>query len=172
MPSLDRRARKKSNDNRFSDIDGGKAFSLPLTLMRHPNRERLSPAACKMILDLGTQYTGYNNGYLAAAKSILAPKGWRSEASIREAIAELEHFRIIVKTRQGGRNRCNLYAFTFRRIDEKPAKDLDVRSSIAPSNAWKSDGIGPYTRPSRKRKQVGIPRNGWNQPPQRTESNH
>jgi hypothetical protein len=160
--------RKNHKENRFRDIDGGHAFLIPVTLLRHPNLIRLSPQACKMLLDLSRQYSGFNNGYQSAAMTIMAPVGWRSEATIREAVAELEHYRIITRTRQGGRNRCNLFAFTFRRIDEKPEKPLDVRATLAPSNEWKTDGIADYQRAPRKRKQNAIPRCGGTLPPQRS----
>lgn len=167
---MTRRTRvKDTRDNRFTDIDGGSAFMVPYTLLRHPNLIRLSPHACKMLLDLSRQFTGFNNGYLSAAMAIMEPMGWRSEATIREAVAELEHYRIVTRTRQGGRNRCNLFGFTFRRIDEKPDKPLDVRPSLTPSNEWKTDGIPDFQRKSRKKKQIGIPRSGGRVPPQRAQ---
>ena len=158
---------KDPRENRFSDIDGGAAFMVPYTLLRHSNLIRLSPHACKLLLDLSRQYTGYNNGYLSAAMAIMERVGWRSEATIRDAVAELEHFRIITRTRQGGRNRCNLFGFTFRRIDEKPDKLLDVRASMTPSDAWKAECVPDFQRQPRKKKQNGIPRSGGKVPPQR-----
>lgn len=162
---LARNPANKKKDSGWSDIDGGSAFMIPLSLLRHTNFARLSPNACKLLLDLGRQYSGFNNGYLSAATKILKPFGWRSETTIREAVLECEHFRLIVRTRQGGRNRCNLFAFTWRRIDEREHKLLDMRGTLKPSDAWKADQPD-YQRKTRKR--FAIPRSGGRSPPLRS----
>jgi hypothetical protein len=161
-----RKAKPKA-DSGWSDIDGGSAFVIPYTLLRHANFLRLSAKACKILLDLGRQYSGFNNGYLSAALSIMKPMGWRSESTIREAIDECLHYRLIEKTRQGGRNKCNLFAVTWRRINEKSGKSLDVAPTMAPSNAWKVEMVA-FKKPSRKRSR--IPRHGSNMPPLRVVS--
>lgn len=142
--------KKPSRENRWTDIDGGSAFVIPVSMLRHPNFVRLSPCACKLVLDLARQYSGFNNGYLSAALTILKPMGWRSEATIREAVDECVHYGLIIKTRQGGRNRCNLYAITWRRVDEKQGKPLDVQASMSPGNDWKRE-VQAYENPSRKK---------------------
>jgi hypothetical protein len=143
--------KKKPNiHNQWADIDGGSAFIIPVTLLRHINFVRLSPNACRLLLDLGRQYSGFNNGYLSAALSILKPVGWRSESKIREAVAECMHYQMIIKSRQGGRNRCNLFALTWLRIHEKKGRPLEISATCSPSNAWK-DEIPPYVKPSRKK---------------------
>ncbi|MEN1927607.1 hypothetical protein WCE37_01140 [Luteimonas sp. MJ250] len=129
----------KKKDNRWNDIDGGAAFVMPLTLLRHPNFTRLSPWAVKLVIDLARQYTGFNNGYLCASRTLMKECGWRSSAQLHNAMAELEHYRIIVRTRQGGRNRASLHALTWRRIDDKPNNPLDVGPAIRPTDEWKED---------------------------------
>lgn len=164
------RAKGKSKDNRWHDVDGGRGFVTPYTLLQHPNFIRLSPAGVKLIFDLARQYTGFNNGYLSAAKSLLGKVGWKSETTIREAVKECEHYRLIVLSRQGGRNRCNLYALTWQRIDEKPKepdKRLDMSPTLKPRNDWKTESP-TYVTPPRKRK--ANPRSGCHLPPQRVES--
>jgi hypothetical protein len=161
------RVRPRKKDNRWGEVDGGRAFIIPYTLLRHPNFMRLSPNAVKLIFDLARQYSGFNNGYMSAALSIMAPVGWKSETTIREAVKECEHYRLIVRTRRGGRNRCNLYALTWHRIDEKPGKldqFLDITPTLKPRNDWKEDRP-IYVPPERKRK--AIPRSGGDLPPQR-----
>lgn len=145
-------SRKRRKDTRWAEIDGGAAFVIPVTLLQHANFKRLSAEAIKMLLDLGRQYTGSNNGYQCAAWTLSKDWGWRSESTVRDALAELEHHRIIVRTQQGGRNRPNLYGFTWRRIDAKPEKPLDLPRSSAPSNDWKNEQQTPFARTSRKRK--------------------
>ncbi len=142
--------RKPSLENRWSDFKGGSAFMIPLTMLRHPNFVRLSPCACKLLLDLARQYSGFNNGYLSAAFTILKPNGWRSEATIREAVGECLHYGFICKTRQGGRNKCNLFAFTWRRIDEKDGKPLEMSKTMRPSDEWNTE-VAQYIKPSRKK---------------------
>lgn len=160
-------AKRPKKDNGWSEIDGGAAFIIPVSLLRHANFLKLSPQGCKLLLDLGRQYSGFNNGYLSAALSILKPMGWRSEATIREAIAECLHYRFIEKTRQGGRNRCNLFAVTWRKINDKPGKPLDVGSTMEPSNAWKADLVA-FKKPSRNRNRIR--RAGGNKPSLRVVS--
>lgn len=130
---------RRKKDNRWDDIDGKLAFVIPYTLLRHPNYMRLSPYAIKLIQDLGRQYTGMNNGFMCAAWALMKEVNWNSENTVRKALAELEHYRIIERTRQGGRNAPTLYAFTWRRIDWKKDKPLDVSHTAQPSNAWKQD---------------------------------
>lgn len=150
MARAKHKSKKSDVRNQWNDVDGGSAFIIPVSLLRHPNFVRLSPQACKLLLDLARQYSGFNNGYLSAALSILQPVGWRSESTIREAVAECMHYQLIIKSRQGGRNRCNLFAFTWHRIHEKEGKPLDVSASMSPSNDWKLD-IGQYVKPCRKK---------------------
>lgn len=57
----------RKKENRFSDIGKEGALLLPNSLIRHPNMAMLSPYGVKLIVDLGTQYTGFNNGYLCAS---------------------------------------------------------------------------------------------------------
>lgn len=144
-------AKRAAKPNQWADVDGRSAFIIPMTLLRHPNLKRLSPNGCKLIFDLARQYFGNNNGYLSAAFSIMEPVGWRSEATLREAIAECLHYGLIIKSRQGGRNRCNLFALTWWRIHEKPGQRLDVRPTIAPDHdLWKQEAPD-FQRPTRKK---------------------
>jgi hypothetical protein len=127
----------KKKDNRFSDIDGKGALAIPMTLLRHPNMVNLSPFGHKLILDLGSQYTGFNNGYLCASWSLMAPLGWRSSFTLHKTVLELEYYGLAVRTQQGNLNKPNLHAFTWRRIDEKPGHPLLIGPTSKPSNAWK-----------------------------------
>ncbi|UGB39123.1 hypothetical protein [Frateuria soli] len=126
---------KKGSD--WKDIDGKAAFVIPMTLLRHPNMAHLSPYGHKLIHDLGKQYTGFNNGYLCAAWSLMEGQGWRSSLTLHKAVLECEYYGLILRTQHGGRNKPNLHAFTWRRIDEKEGRPLQVYPGGAPSNAWK-----------------------------------
>ena len=120
----------------WQDVYGGSAFIMPMALLNHPNFMRIGPHTSKLVLDLGRQYSGLNNGYLCPAWELMRKQGWRSRETLAVAIAELEHYRLIVKTRQGGRNCANLYAFTWWRIHALPDKALDVIATVAPANDW------------------------------------
>lgn len=144
-------SRKPKKDNRWSDIHGGMAFVIPVSLLRHPNCIRLSPGASKLLFDLARQYSGHNNGYLCASWALMRKQGWRAEHTLRKAQAELEHYRIIIRTQQGGRNRPTLLAFTFRRIDEKREKPLDVGPTERPVNDWLEERPDFVFQPKKRR---------------------
>ena len=97
----------------------------------------LSSWSAKLIMDLGRQYTGFNNGDLCAPYSLMQHRGWNSPSTLNKALKELQDKGFITLTRQGGRNRCNLYAVTWAKIDECKGK-LDVKPTSAPSNTWKT----------------------------------
>ncbi|MGN6728468.1 MAG: hypothetical protein ACTHJG_01400 [Rhodanobacteraceae bacterium] len=92
--------------------------------------------AVKLLCDLGAQYRGNNNGDLSAAWRIMQPRGWKSRATLDEAEKDLVRAGMIELTRQGGLNRCNLYALTWHAIDECGGK-LDVPPTRVPSGLWR-----------------------------------
>ena len=116
--------------------ESGRFLALPFVLTESPNYCRLSHLAARMLIEVARQYNGRNNGDLAATAKTLGPRGWNSNESITRALKELEHYGFIVRTRQGGLNRCNLYAITWKGIDECGGK-LDVSANPVPTNNWK-----------------------------------
>mgnify|MGYP005680925367 FL=1 len=90
---------------------GSKQFlMLTMDLIRHPNYRALSPRAVKLLIDVGSIYSGFNNGDLAVTIKVMERCGWRSNDQLRKALDELLYFEFLIKTRQGGRNHCSLYA--------------------------------------------------------------
>ena len=77
-----------------------------------------------------------NNGDLSIAWTIMSKRGWRSKETLETARRELEHYGFIRLTRQGGRNRPNLYAVTFFAIDDYDGK-LDCAPTHRPPDDWK-----------------------------------
>jgi hypothetical protein len=133
------RKRSKRND-RWGDIKGGRAFVIPWESLHHANCIRLSPHAHKLLIDLGRQYTGKNNGHLCPAWTLMQQVGWKSAETLFYATRELEHYGWIAKTRQGGRNSANLYRLTWHRIDAREGIELDVASpTFAPGNEWERE---------------------------------
>lgn len=142
----------KEKDNGWKDIHGGSAFIIPLSCIRHQTFNHLSPKACKLLFDLGRQFSGFNNGYLCVTPSLLLRQGWKSKASIWEAVAECEYYGLIIKTQQGGKNRPSYYAFTWRRIHKIANRPpLDVAATFQPGNDW-LNVREPYVPTSRKGK--------------------
>jgi hypothetical protein len=128
--------------------DEGSYFGLPHAVMESPNYRALSAHAVKLLIDIGGQYRGTNNGDLSATWRIMHPLGWRSRDTLTRALAELQHFGLIEMTRQGGLNHCNLFAITWRSIDECKGK-LDVSPTGKPSSRWR-EPKPPMPKPERK----------------------
>jgi hypothetical protein len=86
----------------------------------------LSPHAVKLLIDLGAQYRGDNNGDLCAAWKVMRARRWRSEATLAKAKRELIDSGLIVETRKGARpNKASLYALTWFALDHCGGK-LDI----------------------------------------------
>ena len=128
--SSNRRLRVKGRASRGSFV------SLPHSLLQHPAVATLSKRATKLLIDLAAQYRGKNNGDLSATLTTLKKRGWKSSDQLFKARDELIERGLIIVTRQGGRNLCNLYAITWQPIDDCKGK-LDICSTTVPSNRWK-----------------------------------
>lgn len=98
----------------------------------------LSHMAAHLLDNLVMQFNGNNNGDLTAAPKIMKLYGWTSQGSVHSALTELLATGFIEQTRQGGRNKCSLYALTWLAIDECGGK-LDVSPTRVPSNLWKPE---------------------------------
>ena len=109
---------------------------IPHHVVNHENFRTLSCRATKLLIDLLAQYRGYNNGDLCAPLSLMRERGWNSSDQLHKAKNELIEKDVIRVTRQGGRNKCSLYAVTWFQIDECNGK-LDVASSTTPPVNWK-----------------------------------
>lgn len=113
----------------------------------HPSYSRLTIPARALLLDLIGQFNGFNNGNLTTAFTVLKPMGWKSRTTVDKACGELEKAGWIVRTRQGGKNRCNLYALTYAGIDRCPDESgnhkLDVPPNPVALGFWK-EGRNPW----------------------------
>ena len=98
----------------------------------------LSPKAVKMFIYLASQYNGRNNGDISAAWSTMRERGWRSKGTLHAALAELVDTGWIRKTRQGGKNRCSLYAVEIHPIDSCNGKH-DARPTTKAPNSWREN---------------------------------
>jgi hypothetical protein len=98
----------------------------------------LSHMAAHLLDNLVAQYNGSNNGDLTAAPKIMKLYGWTSQGSVYSALTELLALGFIEQTRQGGRNKCSLYALTWLPIDECGGM-LDAPPTKVASNLWKPE---------------------------------
>lgn len=93
-------------------------FGIPKRVLAHDNFLLLSPHGNKLLIDLGEQYRGKNNGDLCATWSWMKKRGWKSKETLNNSLRELEHYGLLVCTQHGGLNRPSLYALSWRKIDK------------------------------------------------------
>ncbi|XGA78585.1 hypothetical protein OR573_08580 [Halomonas sp. CH40] len=114
----------------------GGFLALPKLLMEQRDFRELSPSALKVLMVLGSQYNGRNNGDLSATHSMMDDWGGMAKATLAKSLRELQDKNLIVKTRENrhGREgaRCALFGLTWQTIDDCPGKDLDAPPSIVP----------------------------------------
>jgi hypothetical protein len=115
---------------------GAKFFQLRIDIITHENFHSLSPKAIKLFVEFASQYNGFNNGDYCATWNMMEMRGWKSRDTLYKAIRELIDNGFVIVTRQGGKNKCSLYAFTFIAIDECGGK-LDIRSTNTPPGGWR-----------------------------------
>jgi len=98
----------------------------------------LNHSAAHLLDNLIAQFNGKNNGDFSAAPAIMELYGWTSKGALDKALKELLAHGFIEQTRQGGRNKCSLFAVTWLAIDECNRK-LDVSATRVASNLWKPE---------------------------------
>ena len=98
----------------------------------------LSHMSAHLLDNLFAQYNGSNNGDLSAAPAITELYGWSSQGSVQKALTELLAKGFIELTRQGGKNKCSLYAVTWLAIDDCGGKLAGLPTRVA-SNLWKPE---------------------------------
>lgn len=115
----------------------GPFIPLSRIFLRHNAIAHSSALASKLFLDLLAQYNGFNNGDLCCTWKVLKLRGWRSRDSLDKAREELLEKKIIMKTRQGGRNKCCLFAITLFWIDDCNGKmDSGFKATFTPPGGW------------------------------------
>jgi hypothetical protein len=103
-------------------------------MLRDPRFLSLSGRACKALLFLAGQYYGTNNGDLTIAWKIARARGIKGNGNLRIAVQELIKAGFVIQSRQGGRNRCSLFALAWFPIDECDGKLEIPASRIAPDD--------------------------------------
>lgn len=121
-------------------------ITLAKVWLEHESWKTLKPRAKALMIDLYSQYNGFNNGDLSATYKIMRSKGWKSSDQIQKAIKELLNTGWVVKTRQGGLGiGTSLYAVTFHKIDGCKGK-IECKPTDKPLGYWKQ-GYNPELNP-------------------------
>ena len=100
-------------------------------LLKSPRYLGLSYKAKILLTDALVQFNGKNNGDFCLTLSVMKQRGWSSNDTLSRAIKELIDAEFLVLTRQGGRNKCNLYGVTWIEIHECGGK-LDIKPTLTP----------------------------------------
>ena len=124
--------------------ESGSFVIVPHELLLSDTYIPLSSKAVKCLFDMYVEYKGSNNGDLSCTFKLMQKRGWTSKSHLDNAKNELLEKGLIVLTRQGGRNKCNLYAITWQPIDECKGK-LDRKEMSMALGYWKQ-GFNPELR--------------------------
>jgi hypothetical protein len=128
---------RKTKSKKLPLVVGG-YFAIPHQVTGSIAYRSLSSHAAKLLIDFGSYYRGNNNGDLSISFRILKKeRGWKSSGTLDRAKKELIKYGLIVKTRQGGKNKCCLYGLTFWKLNEECALKMDIPPTEKPTNNWK-----------------------------------
>lgn len=113
----------------------GRYISIPHNVLEHPDYQKLTGAAVKILIAMLIQYNGHNNGDLTLALSVMKNFGFKSSDTINSAKKQLLESGLIIETRAGQFTNpggiCALYAVTWRAINECRGK-LNVAATKTP----------------------------------------
>lgn len=127
MSKNSKRALKEAKQAR----GGGQFLPFTLNVLQSKELSSLTPYEAKLLLDLMSQWRIGQNGDQCAAWTLMQNRGWRSRETLNNALKGLTEKGFIVRSRQGGRNKCNLYGLGWLAIDECGGK-LDIRPTASP----------------------------------------
>jgi len=130
---------------------GGGYIPLPYDVIRSPAFAALPAYAVKLLFDLLADYNQRNNGDFSVAWKLMQKRGWKSRDTLGKAIKALEDGGWIIRSRQGHRKQCTLYAVTFYAVDECDGK-LDIKATGSPLGSWHQNGkyLPPLPLPKKK----------------------
>jgi hypothetical protein len=129
--------RKRSSNKSKSVIYPG-FLHLHKPLLLCPDFQSLNAHSLKLLICIGSQYNGYNNGDLAATRKVLKKLGWFSTSNqlLTKCLKELQDKNLIILTKQGGLHMGpNLFALMWQPIDECSGK-LDVEPTSTPPRSF------------------------------------
>lgn len=104
--------------------DGGSFLALPWSVLDSAAYKALSHPARSLLLDVGRQYMGANNGQLLTSMRKLKERGWTSSDTVNRAKKELVSAGFLYETVKGHRpNKASWYAITWFALDRLPGYD-------------------------------------------------
>lgn len=124
----------------------GPFLALPRAVLDSQQWADLGAFEVKLLLDIAASYRGNNNGDLSCTWSIMRKRGWCSKATLEKCLNGLLESGFLIKTRQGWRNRCSLYAITWEPINECRGKH-DAKPSSVPLNTWSTTDRKKFLAP-------------------------
>jgi hypothetical protein len=121
----------------------GRFVGIPFSVLNSERGKSLTAIESKLLLDLGLQYNGNNNGRLSPTYSLMKERNWSSTGTLYKARQGLEHKGFIVTTKIGKKIKgdCTLVAFTWNGIDESdkwPYRE-GVKASPVPLNYFQKE---------------------------------
>jgi len=130
------------NSNNKDYREKGNFLPLRYDLLNHPNFNKLSSNAIKLLLSMSRQLifsggTFINSAEVKCTYKLMKRYGWNSKDMLSKGIQELLHYKFIIITRQGGRRIANLYGLTFLELNTHKEK-LDFTNLHVFRHAWKS----------------------------------
>lgn len=123
--------------------DCGSFARMPHQVTDSQNYRTLSIKAKALLADANARYNGRNNGDIDFTLKTMKKWGWNSNDTISKAKTELLKKGWLVLTRQGARNKANLYALTLWSIDECKGK-LDRVATTTALAYWKQGDNPEY----------------------------
>ena len=128
----------------------------------------LSAHACKLLLELVSQYRGDNNGNLTVAWTLMKARGWRSRSTLWRCKAELIDAGFVYETRKGRMpNTCSLLALTWFALDVSKKFDHEALACFK-SKAYRAST--PLPMPSITVTRDWTSPNGGRNAPEKTQS--
>ncbi len=124
------------------DRDGAFHLALPFDVIRSAGYRQASHTARSLLIDVCDQDPRFRNGRLVITSKALRSLGWRSEGTMRRALAELIECGLLVQTRSGSMNSAAWFAVTWRGLDH--TEGLDINPA-----AWPTVHRGSYRQPSK-----------------------
>jgi len=121
----------------------GSFARMPHQVTNTENYRTLNPKAKALLQDANARYNGRNNGDIDFTLKTMKKWGWNSNDQISKAKNELLKKGFLVLTRQGGRNKANLYALTLWAIDDCKGK-LDRAATTTALAYWKQGNNPEY----------------------------
>lgn len=128
-------AKKKPFVKTVYDQSAGKQYAnIPKSVTASANYAKLTHEGKSLLLDAASLFNGKNNGDISLTHSLLHPKGW-SKRKLFHARHELEHYRFINISRQGGRHSATLYSLAWFNIHPCNGK-LQVPATSDPARTY------------------------------------